>query len=89
MTGVEGRSGESVFVPNKTVVHARILVLEKGMTTMSTQNPSLGESYEPFGRDLENPYPFYTRLRREEPVTFSPVLNAYLVSHFEDVRAIF
>ncbi|HEU5374631.1 MAG TPA: cytochrome P450 [Ktedonobacteraceae bacterium] len=55
---------------------------------MSTQQPSLGENYDPFGRDLENPYVLYSQLRHEEPITFSPVLNAYLVSRFEDVRVI-
>lgn len=55
---------------------------------MSTQQQSLGERYDPFGRDLENPYALYSQLRREEPITFSPVLNAYLVSRFEDLRLI-
>jgi len=55
---------------------------------MSTQPLSLGERYDPFGRDLENPYALYSQLRREEPITFSPVLNAYLVSRFDDVRSI-
>lgn len=55
---------------------------------MSTKQPSLGERYDPFGQDLENPYALYLQLRREEPITFSPVLNAYLVSRFEDVRLI-
>ncbi len=55
---------------------------------MSTQQSSLGERYDPFGRDLENPYALYAQLRREEPVTFSPVLNAYLVSRFEDVHSV-
>jgi cytochrome P450 len=55
---------------------------------MSTQLSSLGEQYDPFGQDLENPYALYSQLRREEPITFSPVLHAYLVSRFEDVRSI-
>ncbi|HET8843624.1 MAG TPA: hypothetical protein VFN35_19330, partial [Ktedonobacteraceae bacterium] len=55
---------------------------------MSIQQPSLGERYDPFGRDLEDPYGLYSQLRREEPVTFSPVLNAYLVSRFEDIRSV-
>jgi len=55
---------------------------------MSTQLSSLGEHYDPFGQDLENPYALYSQLRREEPITFSPVLNAYLVSRFEDVHSI-
>jgi len=53
---------------------------------MSAQQQSLGERYDPFGRDLDNPYALYSQLRREEPITFSPVLNAYLVSRFEDLR---
>ncbi|HEU5227776.1 MAG TPA: cytochrome P450 [Ktedonobacteraceae bacterium] len=55
---------------------------------MSTPQKSLGENYDPFGRDLENPYALYAQLRREEPITFSPVLNAYLVSRYDDVRLI-
>src|SRR5947209_15537845 len=51
-------------------------------------SPSLGENFDPFGQHLEEPYAFYAQLRHEEPITFSPVLNAYLVSRFEDVRAI-
>lgn len=61
-------------------------MIEKARNPMSTQQPSLGEQYDPFGRDLENPYAFYSHLRSEEPITFSPVLNAYLVSRFEDIR---
>lgn len=55
---------------------------------MSTSQKSLGENYDPFGRDLENPYALYAQLRSEEPITFSPVLNAYLVSRYDDVRLI-
>src|SRR5215475_166620 len=55
---------------------------------MSTKQKSLGEHYEPFGRDLENPYALYSQLRCEEPITFSPALNAYLISRFEDVRLV-
>lgn len=55
---------------------------------MSIQQQSLGERYDPFGQHLEDPYAFYTQLRSEEPITFSPFLNAYLVSRFEDLRSI-
>jgi cytochrome P450 len=51
-------------------------------------SPSLGKNFDPFGQHLEEPFSFYAQLRQEEPVTFSPVLNAYLISRFEDVRAI-
>lgn len=55
---------------------------------MDTSNPPLGTAYDPFGRDLENPYPFYARARREEPITFSPAINAYLVTRYDDIRSI-
>jgi cytochrome P450 len=51
-------------------------------------SPTLGENFEPFGQYLEDPFSFYAQLRHEEPVSFSPALNAYLVTCFEDVRAI-
>jgi cytochrome P450 len=55
---------------------------------MTMQQQSLGERYDPFGQHLDDPYEFYTQLRQEEPVTFNPFLNAYLVSRFEDLRMI-
>jgi len=55
---------------------------------MSTQQQTLGERYDPFGLHLDNPFELYTQMRREEPITFSPVLNAYLVSRYEDLRLI-
>jgi cytochrome P450 len=63
------------------------------VTTSSSSSPSpspssLGECFQPFGDHLQNPYPFYARLRREEPVTWSPSLGAWLVTRYEDVRAV-
>ncbi|MBV9020747.1 MAG: cytochrome P450 [Ktedonobacteraceae bacterium] len=55
---------------------------------MTTNNPSLGMTYDPFDRHLENPYSFYTQLRHEEPITFSPCINAYLVSRYDDIHSI-
>ena len=49
---------------------------------------SLGKNFDPFGQHLEEPFSFYAQLRHEEPITFNPVLNAYLVSRFEEVHAI-
>jgi len=34
------------------------------------------------------PYPFYAKVRQEEPITFNPILNAYLVSRYDDIRFI-
>jgi cytochrome P450 len=47
----------------------------------------LGLAYHPFQPDqLANPYPLYELLRKQEPVTFSPVVGAWLVTRYRDVR---
>jgi cytochrome P450 len=42
-------------------------------------------AFDPFA---ENPYPFYARARREEPITFSPDLNAWIVTRYKDIQKI-
>jgi len=37
---------------------------------------------------LENPYPLYARARREAPIFFSPFFATWVVTRYEDVRAI-
>ena len=52
-------------------------------------NSSLGELYQPLSPEfLADPYPFYKLARKQEPIFFSHVLNAYVVTRFKDVRAI-
>jgi cytochrome P450 len=48
----------------------------------------LAESFDPLGTHLEDPYPFYARARRSEPVFHSPRLDAWVVTRFRDVDAI-
>jgi len=51
--------------------------------------PHLGAQYNPFaGPHVEDPHPFFDQLRRDEPVTFSPMLNMWLVSRYEDVTQV-
>jgi len=53
---------------------------------VQTNEGSLGASYHPLhGEQLENPYPFYTRARREEPIFFSPDLNTWVVTGYDDI----
>ncbi len=56
--------------------------------TLASHDPSLGEVFDPLHIQVELPYAFYARLRQEEPITFSPTINAYLVSRYEDIRSI-
>ena len=55
---------------------------------MAEQHSSLGPAFDPLHIQVELPYAFYARLRQEEPVTFSPTINAYLVSRYDDIRSI-
>ncbi len=48
--------------------------------------PHLGETYQPFSdSNIENPYPFYQHARSEEPLFYSPVLNAYVLTRYDDI----
>ena len=37
---------------------------------------------------LENPYPLYARAQREAPIFFSPLFATWVVTRYEDVRAV-
>src|SRR5438045_3686495 len=51
--------------------------------------PHLGQLYNPLeGPQLDNPYPFYTQARSEEPVFFSERLQAWVVTRYDDVRSV-
>ncbi|MFY1829470.1 cytochrome P450 [Myxococcus fulvus] len=48
--------------------------------------PHLGAQYNPFaGPHVDNPHPFFERLRKEEPVSFNPMLGMWLVSRHDDI----
>jgi cytochrome P450 len=53
------------------------------------QNAPLGGGYNPFAPpQRDDPYPFYARARREEPVCHVPHLNLWLVTRHEDVMTV-
>jgi cytochrome P450 len=45
----------------------------------------LGAAFNPLAED---PYPFYTRARQEEPIMFCPDLNAWIVTRYKDIQRI-
>lgn len=56
---------------------------------VQTNEDSLGALYHPLrGEQLENPYPFYERARREEPIFFSPELDTWVVTRYDDILTI-
>src|SRR5215469_5540430 len=54
-----------------------------------TPEQSLGEHYQPLSKEhLADPYAFYALARAQEPIFFSPTLNAYVVTRLQDIRPI-
>ncbi|HEX8699231.1 MAG TPA: hypothetical protein VF815_10375, partial [Myxococcaceae bacterium] len=48
----------------------------------------LGNEFTPhIPPQLNDPFPYYTRLRREAPVTFAPAFQLWLVSRYQDVMS--
>ena len=48
---------------------------------------SLGRDFKPF--DLADPFPFYARARAETPIFYSPEIDYWVVTRYEDIREIF
>jgi cytochrome P450 len=57
---------------------------------MLAQTPSqLGLEYKPLDQPmLDDPFPFYARLRKEAPVTFAPAFHLWVVSRHQDVTTV-
>jgi cytochrome P450 len=57
---------------------------------MPSPAPSpLGLEYAPLNPPLlDDPFPFYARLRHEAPVTFAPAFQLWLVSRYQDVLTV-
>lgn len=50
---------------------------------------SLGEQFMPVaGEHLQDPYPFFERARREQPVFFSPAFHMWFVARYDDVMTV-
>lgn len=58
------------------------------MTTTQVRTEDSHESFEPMGRHLADPYPFFARARAREPIFFAPSVNAWCVTRYEDIAAI-
>lgn len=55
-----------------------------------TTSPTLSDEYDPFGAHRDDPYPFYARARKEEPIFFAPGLGdgMWAVTRHADVMAV-
>lgn len=50
-----------------------------------TSHPPLSEAYDPLGEHLQDPYPFYRRAQETEPVFWSQLAKAWVVTRHQDV----
>lgn len=49
---------------------------------------ALGAEYDPLGTHMDDPYDFYQRAQREEPVFFSSRLGVWVVTRMADVKKV-
>jgi cytochrome P450 len=48
--------------------------------------PHLADEFQPFvNPQLEDPYTFFKRARKEEPIFYSPLFDAYVLSRYDDI----
>jgi cytochrome P450 len=48
--------------------------------------PHLGEKYQPFvNPQLDDPYSFYKLARQQEPLFYSPLLNGYVLTSYDEI----
>ncbi len=60
----------------------------KRIKTMNKQTCPFhaGKEYQPFSKEqLDDPYPFFQRARNEEPIFYSELVNAYVITRYDDV----
>lgn len=56
-------------------------------STQPTGCPVAHHGYQPF--DVREPFPAYAELRREEPVMFDERIGYWVVSRYDDIKAVF
>src|SRR5579872_6408296 len=86
-TGETGK--QAAYVEIFEVLPGGSIVPEDREVEATRSCPSLGEEFNPFvGQQLADPYAFYARARREEPVFFSPMLRMWYVTRYDDVAKV-
>ena len=60
---------------------------EHSAATATGSCPHVGAEFMPLaGNQLTDPYPIYTRARREQPVFYSPLFGMWFVSRYDDIK---
>ena len=51
--------------------------------------PHLGQEFQPFvSPQLDDPYSFFKRARKEEPVFYSSLFDAYVLTRYDDIMGV-
>ena len=51
--------------------------------------PHMGQEFQPFiSPQLDDPYPFFKRARKEEPVFYSSLFDAYVLTRYDDIISV-
>lgn len=60
---------------------------EQNVTQLETKTcPHLGKEFQPFiNPQLDDPYSFFKRARKEEPIFYSSLFNAYVLTRYDDI----
>ena len=62
---------------------------ESTVTQMRCAHGGLVEEFNPWeGPYVDDPYPFFARARAEEPVFYSPLIDMWIVSGYDDIWAV-
>jgi cytochrome P450 len=58
-------------------------------TNNSCPYNNIGANFDPTSTAyVVNPYPLYTQARQSEPIFFSPALNAWMITRYDDIKTI-
>jgi cytochrome P450 len=55
---------------------------------MTEVQATLGDDYDPLGRHLADPYPFYARAQRETPIFYSSKLGVWVVTRLAEAKKV-
>src|SRR5262245_22577121 len=62
---------------------------DSGSAPTRCSHNHLSEEFSPWDSAyLDNPYPFFARARRQQPVFYSPEIDMWVISRYDDIAAV-
>lgn len=81
------RGRDSTCQRGATVVSSAAVTTSAETATTVCPHTDLGAAFTPF--DLSDPFPFYERAREEAAIFYSPEIDFWVVTRYDDIQAIF